>query len=159
MSYRIMIMNETIESLEEEIERVQRLKDKVDSLRLGFLLKEHYYADTKYHSKRGNIENDSFLFRISCHETGVSVNSFIKLPDGERYKFADRTYWYNESQYGFNSWNYESGKWDKAYEEFIQVLRESLKQDYDFRIKQYEREISEEKERLQKEKSAVEDLF
>ena len=152
-------MNKTIERLEEDIERVQRLKEKVDSLRLGFLLKEHSYGYTEYHSKGGNVENDRFLFSINCHDTGVSVNSFIKLPDGELYKFADRTYWYNESQYGFNSWNYESGKWDKAYEEFIQVLRESLKQDYDFRIKQYEREISEEKERFQKEKSAVESLF
>lgn len=152
-------MNAVTKRLEDDIERCQHLKDKVASLRLGFLLKEHYYANTKYHSKVGHIENDRFLFSINCHDTGVSVNSFIKLPDGEFYKFADRTYWYNESQYGFNSWNYESGKWDEAYEEFIQVLGESLKRHYDFRIKQYEKKISDEKERFQKEKSAVESLF
>ncbi len=152
-------MNAVIKHLEEDSISCQRLKDKVASLRLGFLLKEHYYADTKYHSKEGNIENNRFLFSINCHDTGVSVDSFIKLPDGGFYKFADRTYWYNESQYGFNSWYYESGKWDKDYEEFIQVLKESLKRHYTFCIKQYEKKISEEKERFQKEKSAVESLF
>lgn len=148
-----------IEQMNTSLTRYKKCLENLPNKRLGFMLKEYYYANLSKNTKGDIIENDKFSISVSPHDTGVSVYSSIKLPDGSLYKFAYRTYWYDEHTYGFNKWNYESGKWDEAYNEFIEELRNELKEYYEKNITVLEKMIYNKTSELEKERQYVESLF
>lgn len=148
-----------IEQMQNEIKRYQSALEELPNKRLGFMLKDYYYANLTMNTKRSIIENDKFLLEVYPRDTGVGVDSKIKLPDGTFYKFAYRTYWYNESHYGFNKWTYENGAWDEAYNNFIEDLRSELNDHYLNSIQMYNDKITVEKGKALAEKQKVESLF
>ena len=145
-----------IKYIEQDIISKQRYLEDIPSLRLGMLFKGLYYncSDVKHY-----VSNDRFKITFHCHDTGISTNSYIIKPDGTLYEFAQRTYWYNESQYGFNKWYYENGAWDKAYDDFIQRLEDKLTLTVENKISNLNEELSKAKDKLQSEKSSVESMF
>lgn len=145
-----------LEYVENELKRETEYLSKIDSLRLGFLLKGIYYRDSNVKS---HVENSLFRITFHCHDTGVSTDSYIIRQDCSLYKIAHRTYWYNESQYGFNKWWYDNGAWDEKYEEFIQELRNRLVTLVNNKITQLNGEILKIKTYLKEEKSDVENMF
>lgn len=148
-----------IEQMNNTLTRYKNYLENLPNKRLGFMLKEYYYANLPKNIKGDIIENDKFSISVNPHDTGVSVYSSVKLPDGSLYKFAYRTYWYDEHTYGFNKWNYESGKWDESYNAFIEELRNELKNHYESKISELEEVISNKTSELEKEKQYVESLF
>lgn len=148
-----------IEQMNNTLTRYKNCLENLPNKRLGFMLKDYYYANLSKNTKGDIIENDKFSISVNPHDTGVSVYSSVKLPDGSLYSFAYRTYWYDEHTYGFNKWNYESGKWDEPYNTFIEELRNELKNHYESKISELEKAISNKTSELEKEKQYVESLF
>lgn len=153
-------MKGNIERYQEQISSYKKRIEKLPEQRVGFLLRDYYYLrGSKFCTDRDTIENEVFKLVIHSHDTGVNVSSSIKTPSGELYEFARRTYWYNESQYGFNKWYYESGKWDDSYNKFLKELEDEFKEYYNNQINKAEKLIEEEKQLLQDKKSSVESMF
>ena len=125
-------------------------------MNLGFLLKGLYYADRDI---KDHVSNGVFRISFDCHDTGISTSSYIIKPDGELYQIAMRTYWYNESQYGFNKKWYTHGAWDKKYQEFIEELRTKLKEVTNTAIENLTEERNTIIKNMSEEKSSVEDMF
>lgn len=145
-----------IKYIEQDIKNKQQYLEKISSLRLGMLLKGLYYncSDVK-----DSVSNDRFKRSFHCHDTGIDTNSYIIKPDGSLYEFAQRTYWYNESRYGFNKHYYQSGAWDTEYEIFIQSLRDKLTLTLEKKLSDLDAELQKVKDTLQSEKSFVESMF
>lgn len=145
-----------IKYVENELERYTSNLKKINDLNLGFLLKGLYYMDKNI---KDYVSNGIFKISFSCHDTGVSTQSYVIKPCGNLYQIASRTYWYNESVYGFNKKWYESGAWDEKYQEFIDKLREDLTTITESKIKHLENEILIIEGYKLKDKASVEAMF
>lgn len=145
-----------IKYIEDNLNNEMKYLEKVDTLSLGSLLKGIYYRDKDV---KGCVGDGLFEIKFDCHDTGVSTNSYIIKPDGTRYQIASRTYWYDEWRYGFNKKWYESGAWDTRYNEFVDSLRNRLKELVSNKIDTLNEELSSAKELLSREKSDVEAMF
>jgi len=145
-----------IEYIENELKSKQAYLEKIDSLSLGFLLKGLYYSSSEI---KDFVSNGVFKITFNCHSTGVSTDSYIIKPDNSLYQIAHRTYWYNESQYGFNEKWYKNGAWDEKYQDFIKELQNQLKKVTEDKINLLIEEKAYIESKLQDEKSAIESMF
>ena len=145
-----------IEHIKSDINKNKAYLKQVEKLNLGFLLKGLYYEDK---SIKDYVTDGIFKITFDCHDTGVTTSSYIIKPDGSLYQIASRTYWYNESQYGFNKKWYESGAWDQKYAEFQQSLRDKLTSLKEINLARLEEELAKAEHLLEKEKSDVESMF
>lgn len=145
-----------IKYVEAGLQRKQDYLEKIDSLPLGFLLKQLHYSCSDI---KDFVSNGVFKITFHCHDTGVSTDSYVIKPDKTLYQIARRTYWYNESQYGFNKKWYTHGAWDKKYQEFIEELRTKLKEVTNTAIENLKEERNTIIKNMSEEKSSVEDMF
>lgn len=64
-----------------------------------------------------------FGFKIHKHDTGIGVVVNLYSEDGDYLEIVQRTYWFNESQYGHNKYTYFRGPWDNALGQTIESIR------------------------------------
>lgn len=140
---------EEIKDLERQIEVNKDLIERIPKMRLGMILKNFGYVikNHKYSSK-------PFEFTWHSHDTGIDVECYLTNNEGESLKIIRRTYWYNESTYGFNPYTELHGKWDDALNRVISDLRKQLTDAYNSEIESYKSKIariqSEAKEQIDK---------
>lgn len=116
--------NERIKRLNDLMSGYKKEAEKIEDMRLGFLL-----SRSQYSSLRGEISRDKefivgkFGFSVHSHDTGVGVIVDLIANDGERLNIINGTYWYNEGQYGFNKFHRLNGAWDIELEKAISHIR------------------------------------
>ena len=114
---KIKRLNELMSGYDKEVE-------KIENMRLGFLL-----ARAEYNSLRDLISATKefivgkFSFTVNSHDTGNSVVVNLIASDGEKLNILRGTYWHNEHQYGFNKFHRLRGAWDSEYEKAIEHIR------------------------------------
>ena len=79
----------------------------------------------------------NFSFYVNPHDTGNSVIVKLHSPDGDSLEIINKTYWYNESQYGFNDYTFLRGSWDDALEDTIKQIRQQYKDALTKQIEEY----------------------
>ena len=116
--------------------------ERADKLQLGMLLKACSYTTLRDKISRNTYYRlNEFSFSVHAHDTGNSVDVYLHHPDGDKLKIIDRTYWYNESQYGHNKYTYIRGGWDVSLNKTIEQIREDYKQFLRSKIEKYEKDL------------------
>lgn len=117
-------MNEQIKRLHDLISNYDKEADKINNMKLGFLLSRASYGSLRdLISRYKEYSVGKFLFTVNCHYTGNSVVVDLVASDGARLNIINGTYWYNENQYGFNKFHRLHGSWDDALEKAIDHIR------------------------------------
>ena len=117
--------------------------ERADKLQLGMLLKACSYTTLIGKiSRKTYYRLNEFSFSVHVHDTGNGVGVYLHHPDGDKLKIIDRTYWYNESQYGHNKYTYLRGCWDVSLNKTIEQIREGYKQFLLSKIEKYEKDLA-----------------
>ena len=117
-------MNTEMKRLHDLISGYDKEADKINSMKLGFLLSRASYGSLRdLISRYKEYVVGKFSFTVNCHDTGNSVVVDLISDDGERLNIINGTYWHNHSQYGFNKFHRLHGAWDDALEEAIDHIR------------------------------------
>lgn len=118
-------MKLTKEQLEYRIKDESRYLSSLPKKRLGELLYTcvcgGHLSDQLDRYKEYRL--GKFGFKIHKHDTGIGVVVNLYAEDGDYLEIVQRTYWFNESQYGHNKYTYLRGPWDNALEQTIESIR------------------------------------
>lgn len=137
-------MTEEIARLKVWIEDAKKNIEQLPKLPLGMLLKRCSYGSLRDKIDRyKEYRIGAFGFSVHAHDTGNSTVVNLYAPDGEKLTIINRTYWYNESQYGFNKYVYLRGAWDDALTKAIDSIREDEVIYQQKKIETWEQKLSE----------------